>query len=726
MKLRLAVILFIAVASASSVDAQSISISPDSATAGATVQVTIAGSGTHFKPTGSVSGFYSTVIALKRSGQTVYTAYPSSIPNDSVLYTSFMVPASMASGAYDLSVVRTQDQPTINYSQASAFTVNPAPAKITTISKSYGYTGQTMSIIVTGFNTNFSGFAGQIAITFKQAGTTIFQTHGDSIISTTKLMATVVIPATASGTFDIGVTNPGFNYSGSQLFTVYPDGGTQSFAITPDSGAASNSIPVTIVGSGTHFTASGNVSGFNGTSIILSRSGQTYYTATSSTIVSDTLMRSTFALPTNLSSGWYDVTISQQMPPFYVVKQTSAFYVSPAPSKITMVSPSSAYQSQTVKMLLYGQNVTFSGPANQIAIDFKQSGTTVFSTVADSILIGSRLMATVTVPMSATAGSYDIVVTDSGRAYPGTRLFTVLSGPPPGITFQPDTGISGDTMAVTIVGQNTNFQPSQGVSVINTVTLRSGGQVYLQTTLIKVSSATSMDATLFLTNIPAGTYDAELKFGQYYDYFTTYTVIPHSFIMPSKPMRDTIRGAGSITLAVVGHGTHFMPLLNTFSTATIENPNVGISSIIQASSVTASNDTALTATFAIPAGAAPGSYDMIVVEPTGTKETLNSALVVQGSSGVEPNGIVDGISDLLVSPNPSYGNVAISFELDRSQRVQLRLFDALGHTAATLCDRTLEVGPQRFEWISNATDGIYFYELTAGTETRTGKIVLAR
>jgi hypothetical protein len=91
---------------------------------------------------------------------------------------------------------------------------------------------------------------------------------------------------------------------------------------------------------------------------------------------------------------------------------------------------------------------------------------------------------------------------------------------------------------------------------------------------------------------------------------------------------------------------------------------------------------------------------------------------------------VHGIANLVVSPNPSRNVVRIAFDLGTSERVQIRIVDAEGKTAAVLCNQMLTAGAQRFEWDANVPDGTYFYELLAGTpsgtqERRTGKIVIA-
>jgi hypothetical protein len=142
--------------------------------------------------------------------------------------------------------------------------------------------------------------------------------------------------------------------------------------------------------------------------------------------------------------------------------------------------------------------------------------------------------------------------------------------------------------------------------------------------------------------------------------------------------------------------------------------------------VIATNDTTLSADFTISSAASTGTYDLVILEPSGVKETLPAALIVQSSSGVDDPGITNGLSNLIVSPNPTNADVAISFELAAQRHVQLRLFDALGQCVGVLCDRKLEAGLQRFVWSTRVPNGTYVFELLAGTERRTGKIVIAK
>ncbi|MFK8165590.1 MAG: T9SS type A sorting domain-containing protein, partial [Lewinella sp.] len=78
------------------------------------------------------------------------------------------------------------------------------------------------------------------------------------------------------------------------------------------------------------------------------------------------------------------------------------------------------------------------------------------------------------------------------------------------------------------------------------------------------------------------------------------------------------------------------------------------------------------------------------------------------------------------APNPANDFVDIRFELPTSDEVQLILFDALGRPAIQRT-QPLEAGPQRFRLDTRALPaGAYHYQLRAGAEMVSGKLILRR
>jgi len=132
---------------------------------------------------------------------------------------------------------------------------------------------------------------------------------------------------------------------------------------------------------------------------------------------------------------------------------------------------------------------------------------------------------------------------------------------------------------------------------------------------------------------------------------------------------------------------------------------------------------------AIPQTAKAGLYDLIII----LKDTVqpDSIIVRNAFTVVAPAGVADNnsfsnaIASVHVFPNPSQEALTISFTMNARSHIHLILYDALGRTVATLCDRTLGQGPQSFPWTTDKLPaGSYFYELSAGAEIYGGKILV--
>jgi YD repeat-containing protein len=99
-----------------------------------------------------------------------------------------------------------------------------------------------------------------------------------------------------------------------------------------------------------------------------------------------------------------------------------------------------------------------------------------------------------------------------------------------------------------------------------------------------------------------------------------------------------------------------------------------------------------------------------------------------GGSGVEEEAATPLRFALgAATPNPGSGPRAIAFSIPEAGRVSLRVFDVAGRLTATLLDRALPAG--RYEsrlspagWAA----GVYFYRLSLGERTLTGRMVLLR
>ncbi len=83
-------------------------------------------------------------------------------------------------------------------------------------------------------------------------------------------------------------------------------------------------------------------------------------------------------------------------------------------------------------------------------------------------------------------------------------------------------------------------------------------------------------------------------------------------------------------------------------------------------------------------------------------------------------------------PNPFSARTTASVQIGRPGYVRATIVDVLGRAVITLQDGVMEAGTHALSWSGLTADGgparsgIYFLTVTAGQETRTRKIVVAR
>ncbi|MHC4321629.1 MAG: T9SS type A sorting domain-containing protein, partial [Planctomycetota bacterium] len=78
-------------------------------------------------------------------------------------------------------------------------------------------------------------------------------------------------------------------------------------------------------------------------------------------------------------------------------------------------------------------------------------------------------------------------------------------------------------------------------------------------------------------------------------------------------------------------------------------------------------------------------------------------------------------------PNPFNPSTTIEFDLPKTSKVTLKIFNILGEEVATLVSDRLSAGSYSYEWdASNLASGVYLYRLEAGDFVQTKKMILLR
>lgn len=78
-------------------------------------------------------------------------------------------------------------------------------------------------------------------------------------------------------------------------------------------------------------------------------------------------------------------------------------------------------------------------------------------------------------------------------------------------------------------------------------------------------------------------------------------------------------------------------------------------------------------------------------------------------------------------PNPFSESTTITYDVPASQHVSISVYDMLGREVSTLVDQVVPAGSHRAVFdASGHPSGLYLYRVTAGDETRTGRMMLTR
>ncbi|HAH25411.1 MAG TPA: bilirubin oxidase [Prolixibacteraceae bacterium] len=111
------------------------------------------------------------------------------------------------------------------------------------------------------------------------------------------------------------------------------------------------------------------------------------------------------------------------------------------------------------------------------------------------------------------------------------------------------------------------------------------------------------------------------------------------------------------------------------------------------------------------------------VQPNPSRNIFKSAEI----ASVNPTSVVEGFELGQNFPNPFNSETVIQFRLPEDSRVQLKLYNYLGEEVKTLLDAHAKAGNQTIRLSTeNLANGIYFYQLNAGTYSSTKKLEVSR
>ena len=461
---------------------------------------------------------------------------------------------SPAQAAGKVDITVTTPGGTSSTSAADKYTYDPVPT-VTSVTPNAGPVAGETLVTVAG-----TGFTPGATVAFGTAMVTALTVSGSGN------QLTAIVPAGGLGTVDVTVTTPGGTSATSPLDHYIYDPVPIVTSISPNAGplgGGTSKTPVTINGSG--FTSGATV-------MFGSQLG------TSVSYVSPTQLT---AVAPPEASGSVDVTV--KTPGGTSATSSADTFLYTSDPTVSGVSPSAG-------PLTGGGTVTISGSGftGSITVEFVSSAGTDFAATGVVVRSSTQLTATVpSLPAGNPGGTFNIVVSNAAGASLTSSADDYTYQPPPSVMLvSPPAGPTAGGTAVTISGSGfTSTSTVSFGSVPAPVTFVSSNKL---TATAPAQSAGTVDITVSTIGGTSAISPAD-----------QYTYDPAPAVTGVTPDAGPVSGGSSVTIT----GTGFT------SGATVSFGGAA------ATSVHFTSSTQLTA--AVPAGAAPGTVDVIVVSPGG-------------------------------------------------------------------------------------------------------------
>jgi hypothetical protein len=430
-------------------------IYPNNAHAGQTLHTRIVGNNTDFLQ--SDETYYA--ILVYKNNYYIYADNYNVISN-TVVDLDFIIPENSPQGLYSLKIIDFWSW-NEGYVLEDCFIVHSnIILPEVDISPDFGNAGQTLDVSISGTNTHFlAGSSTSVDFSFDQgSGTTVINSL--EIISNTSILANISIPNNLyTGDYELSV----YNSIDGNMLDIFHIIGLQPptlQSVNPSSANAGQTLNVSFSGMGTHFTdASSTYIQFDfdqGSATIIN----------SIDVVSNYSMLANISVPQYVYSGYYDVSVYNQLDG--VLTLEDGFYVEgqPVPSLVS-INPSSANTGQTLNVSITGTGVNFN-ESYGLNLDFnfyQNSATTVVNSL--DVVSENSLLANITIPENLYTGDYDVYVSD----YWFYKLFLnnafhVYGNTPPSLSnIAPSTANAGQSINLNITGENTHFSEATGTYV---------------------------------------------------------------------------------------------------------------------------------------------------------------------------------------------------------------------------------------------------------------------
>ena len=456
------------------------------------------------------------------------------------------------------------------------------PAALLSVVPNSANQGSNPTLTITGQNTDWNGNNPAASLRNVATPAEIILANSVTVNSNTQLQVSFNIPITASaGLWDLLVDDLELS-SGFTVIEIV----TTLVSVDPDFGEQGTNPTLTIIGQNTSWNGADP--------IVTLRNVATpseILTASNVTVNSNTQLQANISIPMSASAGLWDVLVDDLV-------LSSSFSVVEVVVALISVNPNNADQGSNPTLTITGQNTNWNGTNPSVVLRNVASPSETLNAISVTVNTDSQLHADFAIPLSASAGLWDLLVDDLELS----SSFSIIALVPALVSVTPDNADQGSTLPITIIGQNTHWETSTPiVRLINVAT----PSETIEATTVTVDSDTQLVADFTIPGSgSSGLWDISVDALLLPSAFTVNQLVP-SLIAVDPDI--AIQGE-EVIVTITSE--------NTFWEGT--SPDVyleftgGSSAIIQAQSVSVVNNSTLTATFNIPLAAEVGLYDVFV------------------------------------------------------------------------------------------------------------------
>ncbi|RLD42170.1 MAG: hypothetical protein DRI86_12145, partial [Bacteroidetes bacterium] len=467
------------------------SFTPDNARQGDTVMVTIIGNNTNF-----TQSSIHTMLTMNMEGDDLIVAFYNNVVDDTTLESSFYIPETANIDMWNLEIESNIDG---LIEQMYAFTINPPPAYIISVSPNSSVQGDVVSIDIEAKYSRF--LQGSTPDSYMIRGLDTLQSSSVSTQSDTIINVNFSIPANAKiGFYDVHTNsqNEGelikheafyLDTNGARIISIEPE---------PTPTAQGDNVSMTINTLKTKLSQGSTPSGY------ISMDGDTIDFQMVGTD-NDSLMNVEFTIPLYTAAGLWDVTIYSDSDGYLV--RPRLFDIQKAPAQIISINPDSAFKGQNLSVTVIGFNTNFISDTTYVYFDNEMGQINPNSL---TVISDTEIVAYFTIPKTAGNMQYDVIVNDSidGNIYLANAI-TIYELPPLSGTKTIDSAGSGPDNYTSFT-QAINAMIIRGID--NPIKFRVASDIYNEQITIPTINGTSFANTITFESASGNNTDVVIQY----------------------------------------------------------------------------------------------------------------------------------------------------------------------------------------------------------------------